>query len=116
MIPSIIIMLGCAATVAVQPSSQASSGPVTSDGIVAAIESDPDARDVIQLVLANVMAQRSHREFVLGSQISANWVPTLSRVEVVRLAATAVDRHLAACGRYLGGLRREPNGQRRRSR
>jgi hypothetical protein len=100
MIPSVILMLGCAATVAMQAPSQASPRPVTSDGIVAAIGSDADARHVIQLVLANLLAQRSNREFVLASQISANWLPSLGRVEIIRLADTAVDRHLAACGRY----------------
>jgi hypothetical protein len=100
MIASILFSLGCAVTVAMQSPSQLSPRPVTSDAIVAAIGTDADAGDVLQLVLANLLAQGSRREFVLATQISAHWLPSLSRVEIVRLADTAVDPHLAACGSY----------------
>lgn len=100
MIASILIILSWAATVAVQSPSQLSSPPMTSDAIVAAIGTDADARDVIKLVLAKLLAQGSSREFVLATQISAHWLPSLSRVETVRLADTAVDAHLAGCGLY----------------
>jgi hypothetical protein len=46
MIASILIILSCAATVAVQSPSQLSPRPMTSDAIVAAIGTDADARDV----------------------------------------------------------------------
>jgi hypothetical protein len=100
MIASMLIILGCAATVVVQSPSQPSPRPMTSEAIVAAIGTDADARDVIQLVLAKLLAQGSRREFVLATQISAPWLPSLDRVEIVRLADTAVDPHLAACGFY----------------
>jgi len=100
MILSLIITLSCAATVAMQPPAQVAPRPVTSEAIVAAIGNDADARRVIQLVLGDLFAQRSGREFVLASQIPALWFPTLSRVEIVRLADADVGRHLAACGRY----------------
>jgi hypothetical protein len=100
MIASILIIVSCAATVAVQSPSQLSPRPMTSDAIVAAIGTDGDARDVIQLVLAKLLAQGSSREFVLDTQISAHWLPSLSRVQIIRLADTAVDAHLAACGLY----------------
>ena len=100
MIASILVISGCAAMVAMQPPSQLSPRPVTSDAIVGAIGTDADARDVIQLVLAKLLSQGSSREFVLASQISARWLPSLSTVEIVRLAETAVDPHLAACGSY----------------
>jgi hypothetical protein len=100
MIPTLIITLACAATVAMQPPSQVLPHPVTSDRIVAAIGSDADARDVVRLVLADLLAQKSNREFVLASQISADWLPLLGRVEIVRLEDAAVNQHLATCGRY----------------
>jgi len=100
MILSLIITLSGAATVAMQPQAQVARRPATSDAIVAAIGDDADARRVIQLVLGDLFAQRSGREFVLASQIPALWFPPLNRVEIVRLADGDVNRHLAACGRY----------------
>jgi hypothetical protein len=100
MIANFLVILGCAATIAPQPPPQLLPRPVTSEAIVAAIGTDADARDVIQLVLSKLLAQGSSREFVLATQISAHWLPSLSRVEVIRLADTAVDPHLAACGSY----------------
>jgi hypothetical protein len=100
MIANILIILGCAATAAVKSPSQFSPRPMTSEAIVASIGTDADARDVIRLVLAELLAQGSRREFVPATQISGHWLPTLSRVEIVRLADTTVEPHLAACGSY----------------
>jgi hypothetical protein len=100
MIASILVILSCAAMVAMQPPFPLSPPPVTSDEIVTAIGSDTDARDVIKLVLANLWSQGSSREFVLATEISAHWLPPLNRIEIVRLADTAVGPHLAACGSY----------------
>jgi hypothetical protein len=100
MILSLIITLSGAATVATQPQAQVAPRPVTSEAIVAAIGNDAGARRVIQLVLGDLFAHSSGREFVLASQIPALWFPPLIRAEIVRLADADVDRHLAACGRY----------------
>ena len=45
-------------------------------------------------------AERSRREFFLASQIRNEWLPTVQRVEFVRLSDNDIAAHLAKCGYY----------------
>jgi hypothetical protein len=76
--------------------------PLTSAAIAAAIGSDADARTVIAMVLSHAMqpAESSRREFFLASQIRNQWLPTVQRVEFVRLSDDDIAAHLATCGYY----------------
>ena len=76
--------------------------PLTGAAVAAAIGRDTDARAVIAIVLGHAMqpAERSRREFFLASQIRNEWLPTVQRVEFVRLSDTDIAAHLATCGYY----------------
>jgi hypothetical protein len=87
----------------VEPRGQDGLGPpLTSVAIAAAIGSDADARTVIAMVLSHAMqpAESSRREFFLASQIRNEWLPTVQRVEFVRLSDDDIAAHLAQCGYY----------------
>ena len=45
-------------------------------------------------------AESARREFFLASQIRNEWLPTVQRVELVRLSDTDIAAHLATCGYY----------------
>lgn len=82
-------------------SGQALSTPMLTSGeIVSIIGSDADARGAIAAVLTHAMARGSKREFLLASQISSKWLPTLPGVELVRLLDSEIAAHLANCGLY----------------
>jgi hypothetical protein len=102
MIGSLIVTTWLCATLgAAQPPPQLTPSPLTSEGIIAAIGTESDAREVVKLILGKHFEQRNERrEFVLASQIRETWLPALTRTSIVRLADADVDRHLATCGRY----------------
>jgi len=72
---------------------------LTSSDIKAEIGSDADTRGVLAQVLTHLM-DSERREFVLASQLRAEWLPSIPGVEFVRLADAEVSKHLAACGVY----------------
>src|SRR5882724_2087441 len=73
---------------------------LTSNDIKAEIGTDADARSVVAQVLAHLMVNHEHREFLLASQIPTEWLPSTPGVELVRLADADIAGHIAACGRY----------------
>jgi hypothetical protein len=80
--------------------SQESTPLLTSADIIAKIGTEADAHHVFVTILTHAMANRSHREFFLASQIRSKWLPALKGVEFVRLADTEIARHLSSCGQY----------------
>jgi hypothetical protein len=80
--------------------SQESTPLLTSADITAKIGTEADAHDVFVTILTHAMANRSHREFFLASQIRSEWLPALKAVEFVRLADAEIARHLSSCGHY----------------
>jgi hypothetical protein len=73
---------------------------LTSNDIKANIGTDADARSVVAQVLTHFMINHERREFFLASQIPAEWLPSISGVEFVRLADAEIVGHTSACGRY----------------
>jgi hypothetical protein len=80
--------------------SQEAAPLLTSNDITSKIGTEADAHDVFVTILTHAMANRSHREFFLGSQIRKEWLPALKNVEFVRLADTEIAQHLSSCGHY----------------
>jgi len=73
----------------------------TSQGIVTAIGSEADARQVVKLVLDNKFEPYSGlRHYMLASQVRERWLPDRTTIQIVRLAEADVQQHLATCGRY----------------
>jgi hypothetical protein len=73
----------------------------TSQGIVTAIGSEADARQVVKLVLGRTFEPyKSLRHYVLASQVREAWLPNRTAIQIGRLAEADIQRHLATCGRY----------------
>jgi hypothetical protein len=73
---------------------------LTSRAIAAEIGSEADARSVVAQVLTHLMINHERREFVLASQMRAEWLPPIPGVEFVRLVDAEIVRHISTCGVY----------------
>jgi hypothetical protein len=96
----------CAAVAAPPSARQIEPLLFTSQGIVTAIGSEADARQVVKLVLGDMLGPYNGlRHYVLASQVREAWLPDRTRNEIARLAEADVQRHLATCGSLLGSVR-----------
>ena len=86
-------------TVGILTAQDSTARVLTSNDIEAVIGSDSDTRAVLAQVLSHLMGSE-RREFVLASQLRAEWLPSVAGAEFVRLADAEVSKHLAACGVY----------------
>jgi hypothetical protein len=98
----ILAILVCAAVAAPLSAPQIEPSLVTtSQGIVTAIGSEADARQVVTLLLDNKFEPyKSLRHYVLASQVREQWLPDRTTIQIGRLAEADVQRHLATCGHY----------------